>query len=133
MVKKMSPPRVHAYDHGKLSKAALDEPLEWFSDYDDPNFPFLSQTQIRRGALKDYRPAGAFTVRRAGGVQMVSFYGVPVEPWDHTDGVPFADVARTLDPDKCPDGTPERVLKALRKYQKRRAKAAAKKKAAAKL
>lgn len=128
MIKKVEDTSVHFYDHGPLVKAALSEPTSWFADYDEPNFPHISQTQIRRGAMKDYRPAGAFTARTRGGFAQVSFVGVPLEPWDHRSGVPFNDVQRTLDPDKCPPGTPERVVKALRKYHKRRAKAHEKRK-----
>ena len=129
------------YDHGPLSRAAIAEPHQWFTD-DDEAFPRLNGVQVKEGALLDYRPAGAFEVRgeSARGPQMVRFLGVPTTPWVRRKGEAYASVERTLDERECPEGTPEHVLHALRKRRERseeaerkerkRAKKAAKKRAA---
>lgn len=120
------------YDHSKLAAAAMRHPGLWVSDEGD-DVPKVNASHIQRGHLVDYRPAGAFGVRQGTSEGQARFYvrfaGVPLIPWTPGDGRRFAQLERTMDPDAVPDGTPEHVVKALRKLQKRAAKAGKKSKA----
>ena len=113
-------PHEDNYDHGPLTTEALAHPGEWFTD-DAENYPVINPSLVRSGAMKDYRPAGAFTARRRAGVHYVAFLGVPKQPWSPDDAGSFDTVERTLNPDKCPSDTPERVLQALRDNRQREA------------
>jgi hypothetical protein len=113
IIKAQTTPVRPTYDHAALAAAAVFEPGSWFSD-DDEAYPNTAPGQIRRGAMKDYRPAGAFTARRIDGRIHVAFLGVPKRPWDPTGEEPFDRLERTLNPDRCPEGTPEVLLEQLR-------------------
>jgi len=115
---KASPQNVtDIYDHHPLVKAAVSDPGVPYTD-DAPGFPELNRNAIRAGRMRAYRPAGAFDVRWINRVQHVIFMGVPIEPWNPDDGIPFVDVYRTLHPKQCPAGTPEFIVKALRRRLK---------------
>lgn len=112
IIKAKAAPARSTYDHASLAAAAVAEPGSWFSD-DADDYPNTAPGQIRRGAMKDYRPAGAFTARRIDGRVHVAFLGVPKRPWDPTGEEPFDMVTRTLNPDRCPEGTPDVLLEQL--------------------
>lgn len=109
------------YNHQPLTDAALTKPGSFFTD-DADDYPNTSPGQIRRGAMKDYRPAGAWTAKRIEGRVYVAFIGVPKRPWSPDDGLAFDSLERTLNPDRCPEGTPERVLEALRALREKTVK-----------
>lgn len=112
-------PARQSYDHAALAAAAVAEPGSWFSD-DADDYPHIAPGQIRRGAMKDYRPAGAFTARRINGRVHVAFLGVPKHGWDPDSGAPFDKLERTLNPDRCPEGTPSHLLDQMRALRQKK-------------
>lgn len=109
------------YDHRPIVEAALKSPGDWFTD-DAEDFPTISPVQIRRGAMKLYRPAGAWTARKIKGRVYVCFLGVPKKPWAAAGDRPFSEVKRTLEPDELPEGTPRHVVRALIKRAEKTAR-----------
>lgn len=106
-ISKRDAPKPERYDWTLLAEMAVQNPGEWFCE-DDPDRPSTNSHQIRRGTPGIFSPAGAFdAVSRKEGLY-IRYLGVPVEPWVYwDDNRKFDEIARTVDPARFPESTPE--------------------------
>lgn len=97
------------YDWTLIAEAAVQNPGEWICE--DGERPSTTAHSIRRGTPSIFDPPGAFdAVTRKDGLY-VRYLGVPLRAWIYYDDArDFLSIERTIDPERFPEGTPDRFV-----------------------